>query len=51
MDMTHPDILKMERDGTLKPENDFDYDEYYAVREDEYYADLLDKCLDEEEYR
>lgn len=36
MEMTHPDILKTERFGTLEPETEFDYDEYCAVREDEY---------------
>ena len=36
MEMTHPDILKMERFGTLEPEEEFNTDEYYAFLEDEY---------------
>ncbi len=36
MEMTHPDILQMERFGTLEPEEEFNADEYYAFLEDEY---------------
>ena len=38
MDMTHPDILRIERFGELEPERyeDGGYDEYLAAQQDEY---------------
>lgn len=37
MDMTHPDILRMERFGELEPERyEGGYDEYLAAQQDEY---------------